>query len=65
MKLHGIDVAIIVGYLLTVSLIGVCFSRRASKNLNSYLLGGKSCPGTSWACPMPPACSTSPARCGW
>ena len=44
MKLHGIDVAIIVGYLLTVSLIGVWFSRRASKNLNSYLLGGKELP---------------------
>ncbi len=44
MKLHGIDVAIVVGYLLTVSLIGVWFSRRASKNLNSYLLGGKVLP---------------------
>ncbi len=44
MKLHGIDVAIVVGYLLTVSLIGVWFSRRASKNLNSYLLGGKELP---------------------
>jgi len=44
MKLHGIDVAIIVGYLLTVSLIGVWFSRRASKNVNSYLLGGKELP---------------------
>ena len=44
MKLHGIDVAIVVGYLLSVSLIGVWFSRRASKNLNSYLLGGKELP---------------------
>ncbi len=44
MKLHGIDVAIVVGYLLTVSLIGVLLRRRASKNLNSYLLGGKELP---------------------
>ncbi len=44
MKLHGIDVGIVVGYLLIVSLIGVWFSRRASKNLNSYLLGGKELP---------------------
>jgi len=44
MKLHAVDVAIIVGYLLTVSLIGVWFSRRASKNINSYLLGGKVLP---------------------
>jgi len=44
MKLHAVDVAIVVGYLLSVSLIGVWFSRRASKNLNSYLLGGKELP---------------------
>jgi SSS family solute:Na+ symporter len=44
MKLHAIDVAIIVGYLLTVSLIGVLLRRRASKNLSSYLLGGKTLP---------------------
>jgi SSS family solute:Na+ symporter len=44
MKLHGIDVAIILGYLLTVSLIGVLLRRRASRNLNSYLLGGKQLP---------------------
>jgi solute:Na+ symporter, SSS family len=44
MKLHGIDVAIVVGYLVSVSLIGVWFSRRASKNLNSYLLGGRELP---------------------
>jgi SSS family solute:Na+ symporter len=44
MKLHGIDVAIILGYLLIVSLIGVLLSRRASRNLNSYLLGGRELP---------------------
>jgi len=44
MKLHGIDIAIVVAYLLSVSLIGVLLSRRASKNLSSYLLGGKELP---------------------
>jgi SSS family solute:Na+ symporter len=44
MKLHGLDIGIVVAYLLTVSLIGVFLSRRASKNLNSYLLGGKELP---------------------
>jgi Na+/proline symporter len=44
MRLHGIDIAIVLGYLLSVSLIGVFLSRRASKNLNSYLLGGKELP---------------------
>ncbi len=44
MKLHAVDVAIVVAYLLSVSLIGVLLRRRASKNLNSYLLGGKELP---------------------
>ncbi len=44
MKLHGLDTAIVVAYLLSVSLIGVFLSRRASRNLNSYLLGGKELP---------------------
>ena len=44
MRLHWIDVVIVLGYLLSVSLIGVLLSRRASKNLNSYLLGGKELP---------------------
>jgi SSS family solute:Na+ symporter len=44
MKLHGIDIVIVLGYLLSVSLIGVFLSRRASRNLNSYLLGGKELP---------------------
>jgi len=43
-KLHGIDIAIVLAYLLSVSLIGVLLSRRASKSLNSYLLGGKELP---------------------
>jgi len=44
MKLQAIDVIIVVGYLVSVSLIGVLLSRRASRNLNSYLLGGKKLP---------------------
>jgi SSS family solute:Na+ symporter len=44
MKLHGIDIAIIVAYLLSVTLIGVFLNRRASKNLNSYLLGSNKLP---------------------
>jgi SSS family solute:Na+ symporter len=44
MRLHGVDVAIVVGYLLTVSLIGVLLRRRAARSLNSYLLGGKELP---------------------
>jgi len=44
MRLHGIDVAIVLGYLLSVSLIGVLLRRRASRSLNSYLLGGKELP---------------------
>ena len=44
MELHGIDIVIVVAYLLSVSLIGVFLSRRASRNLNSYLLGGKELP---------------------
>jgi solute:Na+ symporter, SSS family len=44
MKLHGIDIAIIVGYFLTVILIGLWVSRRGAKDLDSYFLGGKSLP---------------------
>ena len=44
MKLQGIDVLIIVAYLLAVSLIGVLLKRRASRSLKSYLLGGNELP---------------------
>jgi Na+/proline symporter len=44
MRLHSIDIAIIVGYFLTVVLIGLWVSRRGTKNLESYFLGGKSLP---------------------
>jgi Na+/proline symporter len=44
MKLHSIDIAIIVGYFATVVLAGLWVSRRGTKDLNSYFLGGKSLP---------------------
>ncbi len=44
MKLHALDLAIIVVYFVAVILIGLWVSRRGSKDLNSYFLGGKSLP---------------------
>src|SRR5512136_783417 len=44
MKLHAVDIAIIVCYFITVILVGLRVSRRGSKNLESYFLGGKSLP---------------------
>jgi Na+/proline symporter len=43
-QLHGLDIAIIVGYIVVILLIGWALSRRASKDLDSYFLGGKSLP---------------------
>ncbi len=42
MKLHAIDLAIIVTYFAAVILIGLWVSRRGSKDLDAYFLGGKS-----------------------
>jgi Na+/proline symporter len=44
MKLHALDLAIIVIYFIAVILIGLWVSRRGSKDLNSYFLGGKTLP---------------------
>ena len=44
MKLHALDLAVIIIYFVTVILIGLWVSRRGSKDLNSYFLGGKSLP---------------------
>jgi len=44
MKLHTLDIAIILVYFLTVILVGLWVSRRGAKNLESYFLGGKSLP---------------------
>ncbi|MEI7902299.1 MAG: sodium:solute symporter, partial [bacterium] len=42
MKLHALDLAIIVAYFAAVILIGLWVSRRGSKDLDAYFLGGKS-----------------------
>ena len=44
MELHTIDILIIIFYLLAVVTIGWLLSKRASKNLEAYFLGGKSLP---------------------
>lgn len=41
MKLHALDLAIIVCYFVAVILIGLWVSRRGAKDLDSYFLGGK------------------------
>lgn len=42
MKLHALDIGIIVGYFVVVILAGLWVSRRGNKDLDSYFLGGKS-----------------------
>ncbi len=42
--LHPIDIAIIVGYILTVIVMGWLLSKRASRDIDSYFLAGKSLP---------------------
>ena len=44
MKLHWIDVTILVVYLLGIAVIGFLLKRKASKNLKAYLLGGNELP---------------------
>ena len=44
MKLHAVDLFIIVAYFLTVISIGLWVSRRGAKDLDSYFLGGRSLP---------------------
>src|SRR5476651_734415 len=44
MKLHPIDIAIIALYLLSTIFIGLWYRKKASKNKESYMLGGKSLP---------------------
>ena len=44
MELHSIDICIIIFYLAIVVIIGWLLSKRASKNLEAYFLGGKSLP---------------------
>ena len=43
-QLHEIDIFIIAGYLVAIIALGWYLSKRASKNLDSYFLAGKSLP---------------------
>ncbi len=43
-ELHALDIAIIIGYLVVILLTGWLLSKRASKNLDHYFLGGRSLP---------------------
>ncbi|MDN5214481.1 sodium:solute symporter family protein [Fulvivirgaceae bacterium BMA12] len=44
MKLHPVDLGIILFYLILTVFIGFWISKKASKNLNSYFLGGNQIP---------------------
>lgn len=44
MQLHYIDISIIFLYLILTVFVGFLISKRASKNMDSYFLGGKSFP---------------------
>ncbi len=44
MRLHWIDVSILVMYLITMVVIGIYMRKRASLNKESYLMGGKKMP---------------------
>ncbi|HQL20560.1 MAG TPA: Na+:solute symporter [Opitutaceae bacterium] len=44
MHLHALDIAIIVGYFVLVLCLGLWVSRKGTKDLDSYFLGGKSLP---------------------
>lgn len=44
MKLHTIDILIIVVYLIAMVAIGLLLKKRASKNMDAYFLGGKKLP---------------------
>lgn len=44
MSLHPVDIGIIIGYILLTVIVGYFISKRASQNLDSYFLGGKTIP---------------------
>ncbi len=44
MKLHTIDIAIVVVYFAAMITLGLLVSRRGAKNMGSYFLGGRSLP---------------------
>lgn len=43
-QLHGVDISIIVGYMLVTVVAGLVLTRMAAKNMDSYFLGGRSVP---------------------
>jgi len=44
MTLHPFDIAIIILYIIAIIAVGFYLSKRASKNINEYFLGGKKIP---------------------
>ena len=44
MKIHIVDTVIILAYLVIIIISGTILSRKASKNIGSYFLGGKTVP---------------------
>jgi len=44
MELHGIDIGIIIAYLVIIVIAGLVLSRRAAQNIDSYFLGSKKIP---------------------
>jgi hypothetical protein len=44
MQLHGLDIGIIVAYIIIIMAAGFAMSKLASKNLDSYFLGGNKIP---------------------
>lgn len=65
MELSVIDIFIIVCYLLTMIVIGLILKKRASKDLDSYFLGGKSLPYYMLGISDAWGCSIFRAQCGW
>jgi SSS family solute:Na+ symporter len=43
-QLHGLDIGIIIAYMVVIVIAGLILSRRAGKNIDSYFLGGRSIP---------------------
>lgn len=44
MKLHPVDISIIIGYIVLTVIVGFWISKKASKNLQAYFLGGNKIP---------------------
>jgi hypothetical protein len=59
MKLHALDLFIIVAYFVVVVLIGLWVSRRGQRIWIPISSAANPCLGTCWASPTLPACSTS------